>query len=125
MPLRQNKQVVVAASLARTLPPDPFVITNFTWRGIDVTIDITTLAGGVPAVTVFIEALDGASGKPVVLLQSAALDTTGTTRLRVYPGIIAAANVAANDFLPEKAQVRVAHSTAHSVVYSIGATLMV
>jgi len=64
-------------------------------------IDITAITGTTPTATVLVEGKDPVSGKYYTILSSAALNATGTTVLRVYPGATAAANLTANDFIPK------------------------
>lgn len=72
--------------------------TNHNGRGITVVVDITALTG--TSITFTIQGKDPTSGKYYTLLVSAALVGTGTTILRVGPGLTAAANTVANDQLP-------------------------
>lgn len=71
-----------------------------TQKGITVVVDITALTGTTPTLTVTIQGKDVVSGKYYTLLASAALNATGTTVLRVYPGLTAAANLTVNDIVP-------------------------
>lgn len=75
-------------------------IANVNNVGIHLVIDITAISGTTPTLTVTIQAKDPNSGKYYTILASAALNTTGTTVLRVYPGLAASANAAANDVIP-------------------------
>lgn len=63
-------------------------------------IDIT-VAGGTPTLVVTIQGFDTASGKYYTILASSALAAVATTILRVGIGFTAAANLVANDALPE------------------------
>ena len=49
-----------------------------------------------------------------------AITATGTTVLRVHPEIPAAANLIAQDFLPEIYRVVMTHADADSITYSVG-----
>lgn len=75
-------------------------LVNSNARGVHVVIDITALSGTTPTLTVTIQGKDAVSGKYYTILASAALNATGTTVLRVYPGLTAAANLTANDVMP-------------------------
>lgn len=75
-----------------------------TGKGLIVTIDVTTLTAG--TVTITVEGKDEVSGKYYTLLASTAIAATGTTVLRIYPGLTAAANAVANDITPSKCRVR-------------------
>lgn len=97
---------------------------NQSLRGLHLVIDITAV-GGTPTLTVTIEGKDATSGKYYTLLASAALSATGTTILKVYPGIVAAANAAANDVIPINWRVKaVVAGTTPSVTATIAASLI-
>lgn len=64
-------------------------------------IDITAITGTTPTATFLVEGKDPVSGKYYTIIQSAALNATGTTVLRVFPGATAAANLSVNDMLPK------------------------
>ena len=53
------------------------------------------------------------------LYQSVARTATGTTVLRVHPEIPAAANLTAQDFLPETYRVTMTHGDADSITYTV------
>ena len=57
------------------------------------------------------------------ILDGAAISTTGTTVLKVYPGITAAANVSANDVLPTAWKVNI-DATGGLFNYSVTANLL-
>lgn len=69
-------------------------------KGLLLYIDITAITGTTPTLTVTIQGKSPVSGKYVTILASAALNSTGTTVLKVYPGLTAAANTVANDMIP-------------------------
>ena len=70
-----------------------------TGKGLLLYIDITAV-GGTPTLTVTIQGRSP-TGVYHTILASAALSATGLTVLKVYPGLTAAANAAANDLIPE------------------------
>ncbi len=72
---------------------------NTIHRGVKVFINITAIVTG--NLTITIRGYDPVSGTSYNILASAALAAPGFTVLSVYPGIAAAANVAANDNLPD------------------------
>lgn len=93
-------------------------------RGVIVVIDITAV-GGTPTDTVTIEGKDRVSGKYFPLLVSTALATTGTTALRIYPGITATANVSASDIIPDTIRVKsVIAGTTPSITATISTTIV-
>jgi hypothetical protein len=99
---------------------------NPQWRGLQLGINITAIAGTSPTLTVIVEGLDEASGQYYTLLSSAALAATGFTLLSVYPGIAAAANSAASQVLPKSWRVRYTIAgTTPAVTATIGASLII
>lgn len=95
-------------------------------RGVAVGVNISALTGTTPTLTVFVEGYDGASGQWYTLLQSTALNAVGFTLLRVYPGLTAAANSAANAVLPATWRVRtVIGGTSPAVTATVGASTLV
>ena len=93
--------------------------------GLHLVVDITAISGTSPTLTVTIEGKDMTSGKYYTILASAALNATGTTVLRVYPGLAASANVTANDALPACWRVKaVAGGTTPTITATIGASLI-
>jgi hypothetical protein len=117
-----NQDLVLLASAARTATVNTDDQTNHDFRGLHVIIDVTAIAA-TPSVVPKIQGKDIASGKYYDLLEGAAITGTGTTVLRVYPGIAAAANTKADDVLPRIWRVRFEHADADSITYSVGATL--
>ena len=98
---------------------------NRRFRGLHLTIDVTAITGTAPTLTVTIQGKDPISGKYYTILASAALNATGTTVLRVYPGLAAAANLAVSDVLPKTWRVISAiGGTTPAVTANISATLM-
>jgi hypothetical protein len=64
-------------------------------------INVTSVTG---SLTVTLQGV-GPTGTAYTILASAAISATGQTVLRVYPGLTASANVAANDVTPITAQI--------------------
>lgn len=93
--------------------------------GLLVILDITAQAGGTPSVTVTIEGKDPSSGKYYTILASAALASVATTVLRVYPGLVPAANLTVNDVLPKTWRVKAVVAGAGTVTATIGAVIQV
>lgn len=120
----RNAELTLLASAARTATLDSPDQDNPEAKGVHVIIDVTldpALASVVPT----IQGKDPASGKYQDILEGVAITATGTTVLKVYPGIAASANVAASDILPKTWRVRMAHADADSITYSVGANLVV
>lgn len=78
---------------------------NSNCRGVVVFVNISAITGTTPTFTVTIQGKDKVSGQYYTLLASAALNATGLTVLRVYPGIAVSANVTANDVVPSQFRV--------------------
>jgi hypothetical protein len=95
---------------------------NFGDHGVTIGVNITAV-GGTPTLNVNIYGLDGVSNQKYLLLGSVALTAVGFTQLTVYPGIVPAANVAANSVLPSKWFVQtVVAGTTPAVTATIGAS---
>ena len=90
-----------AASAGVTVP----IETNM-GLGLLVFINITAISGTSPTLTVTLKgAIDEGASATYTILASAALNATGLTVLRVYPGLTASANVTANDVVPKTCQI--------------------
>lgn len=68
---------------------------------------------------------DELSGAYYTILASAAIEATGTTVLRVFPGATNASNLVANDVLPSTWRVNFVHADTDSITYSAAAQLVV
>jgi hypothetical protein len=120
-----NLAVTCYASAARTATPTAMADqTNLGHRGLHVVIDVTAVTAD-PSVVFTIQGKDSLSGKYYTLLASAALVTTGTVVLKVYPGITVAANLSVSDVLPRTWRVIAVHGDTDSITYSVGASLEV
>lgn len=120
---RGNVDVTVFASAARTATPTPFDGVNYNGKGLHLVIDCTAIAAS-PSVVFTLQGLDAISGKFYTILASAAIVGTGTTVLRVYPGLTVAANLVASDILPRNYRVIATHGDADSITYTVGASLI-
>lgn len=76
--------------------------------GLYLYVNISAISGTTPTLTVTIQGKDDVSGQYHTILASAALNATGLTVLRIYPGLTAAANLTANDVLPKTIRVTTA-----------------
>jgi hypothetical protein len=115
--------VTILTSAARTasVNSQDYINTNG-YQNMILTIDATA-AAATPSVVFTIEGKDLASGKYYTILASAAITGTGTTILRVSPGLTAAANTIAKDFIPFVWRLKVVAADADSLTYSVGAHL--
>lgn len=78
-----------------------------------------TAVPGVDTVIFTLEGKDELSGTYYTIIASAALVATGMVVLRVFPGLVAAANTFVNDVLPRTIRVRTTHSAASSFTYTV------
>lgn len=75
------------------------------------------------SLTVAIQGYNEATATYYDMLTSAAITSTGTTVLKVCPGITSIVNGAANDFLPDKWRINITHGDATSITYSVSLEL--
>lgn len=118
-----TREVIVLASAARTATVNSADQANTHGRGVHVIIDATAVTA-TPSVVAKVQGKDPVSGKYYDLLESAAITGTGTTVLKVYPGLLASANLVANDMLPRTWRVRLEHGDGDSITYSVGAVII-
>lgn len=113
----------VMDSAARTATPDTVQFTGMGRSvGLVLVVDATAITA-TPSVVVKIQGVDSVSGKTWDILTSAAIVATGTTVLRVRPGITASTNIAVADALPPVIRILATHGDADSITYSISAHL--
>lgn len=110
-----------SASRTTTQTSPDFV--NQGCRNIAVILDVTVVTAS-PSVTVTINGKDPSSGKYYLLLSGAAVVTAVTNVYKVGPGLPVAANVSANDVLPEVFQIVVTANNANAGTYSVGYNLV-
>lgn len=116
-------QVVVLASAARTATPTKALQSNPGARGVQIVINVTAV-GVTPSVVFTVQGYSALGAEYFTVLASAAVTATGTTVLRVYPGLVAAANLTANDVLPAVWAVDAVHGNGTTITYSVAATLL-
>jgi len=121
--LDKNVAQTVFASAARTATSSVDWLGNMSCKGIELFIDVTAVSA-TPSVVFTIENVDPLTGKSRVVLQSAAITGTGTTVLRVYPGITTSANVAVSDFIAPFGKIVATHADADSITYSVTANFI-
>jgi len=92
-------------------------------RGVRLVVNMTNVGTG--GITVIIEGKDKQSGVYYPILTGAAIATNLTQILTVFPGATAAANVTANDFLPEIWRWRVTVANANPTTYTVGFSTLV
>jgi hypothetical protein len=118
-----SREVAVYPPAARTATPVAVTVASNYAIGVHVVVDVTAIVTA-PSITVTLEQQDVTSGKWYPLLVSAAITTVSTTVLKVYPGLVAAANLVANDTLTETIRVTVTHGNGNSITYSVSAHLV-
>jgi hypothetical protein len=117
-----NVEGTALASAARTVTISSADIINSWGKGIQIIFDVTAVATS--DVKVKVEGKDPASGKYYTILESASVVAITTNVYRVYPGLIAAANLIASDILPKTIRFTVTHANANSTTYSVGYSLV-
>jgi hypothetical protein len=123
-PEQGNRDITAFASADRTATPTPYDGLNVNMRGLYLVIDCT-VATGSPSVVFTLQGKDVISGKFYTILASAAIVGTGTTVMRVYPGLTAIANLTASDILPRQYRVIATHGNTDHITYSVGQSLIV
>lgn len=113
-----NYESTLLASAARTVATNGTDQNNRNGKGCHLHINISAWTAG--SITVTVQGKDPVSGTYYTILTSAALAAVGFTTLRVYPGLTPVANLTENDILPRTWRVSVAVSSADSITYSIG-----
>jgi hypothetical protein len=114
----RNASGTLVASAAFTATQNSQDMSNTNLIGAHVIIDVTAITTG--TLTPKIQGKDPASGKYYDLLVGAAISGTGTTVIKVYPGILASGSVAAQDILPAVWRVVLTKSDSSSWTYSVG-----
>ena len=128
MPMPVNTDLGALITLAGAVPgtlvsPDQ---TNMTWRGAQVALNIISITGTLPTVSVVIEGKDAASGAYYPLLTSATFAVSGFTQLSLYPGLSALANLVSVQALPRTWRIRVVIGGAGTLVTgTVGVSLIV
>lgn len=120
---RQNANVTLIKSGSYTASQNSPDITNPGCKGVVVVVDITS--GSSLQLTVAIKGKDEVSGKYTTLLASATLTGTGTTVLRIYPGLTPSSNQTVSDVLPRTWRVEVTAGNGNAAVYSVGGLMVV
>jgi hypothetical protein len=120
----KNDAHVVLGSASRSGTTTSQTFNNYEHRGAHVLIDVT-VAPGTDTVTPKIQGYDPTTDTYYDILVGSAIDATGTTVLKVYPGIAAVANGSASDFLPTAWRVVMTHSAATDFTYSVSVNLEV
>lgn len=117
-----NTTVTPLYSAART---DASVVSgdfgNFGYRGAHFVVNVSTFTSG--TYTPKIQGKDPVSGIYYDILVGPAIAATGTTILKIYPGISAIANGASSDILPSVWRVQLTGASTPDMVLSVAAYL--
>ncbi len=112
--------ITVYPSAARVATPTAVELDMSTARSLILVIDVT--ADPALASVVFnIDGVDTLSGTAWTILDSTAVDGTGTTILRISPEMTASAGSKARDVVPAVVRVTPVHADADSITYSVAA----
>jgi len=129
--MSDNRFFGLYGSAARTTSVTSLVQVNALHRGLHLVINVTAVTS-TPSVTPRIwgfapTAVDAvgtpSAGLDYLLLEGSPITSTGTTVLKVYPGIVPTANGAASDFLPYLWRFTMDHANTDSITYSVFAML--
>ncbi len=118
-----NTTLRLLESAARTATNNTGTIRNRYHRGLIVTLDITVVPA-IETVTLTIQGVDPLTGKLYTILASVLEAAAVTIIMRVHPMLTAAANLIAQDVMPEEWRVLVSHSAAGTFNYSVSAQLV-
>lgn len=118
-----NQEVAVFTSAARTASVNSADQNNLYGRGAVIIINVTA-KGSAPSVVFTVKGKSSLDGGYYTILASAAITNTGTTVLRVYPGLTAGANVTASDVLPRVWRVEAVAGNGDSLTYSVSANFI-
>ena len=119
-----NDSITILASAARTATNSSATFKNPNHRAAHFIVDVTAIAA-TPSVVFSIEAFDVASGTFYPILESLAINSVGTTVLKVGIGFTPVPNLTANNLIPFSYRVTATHVDADSITYSVGANLSV
>lgn len=116
--LRNNQEGTALASAARTAATNSADLVNYNGGPIHVQVNTTVIPSD--NFTVTIQGKDALSGTYYTILAATAISSTGLVVLKVGRGMVAAANLVANDMVPRTWRISVAVSSATSITYSVG-----
>lgn len=120
MSVSTNAEETVYASAARTATPTAVTMSSKGRSRLHLVIVVSSVTS-TPSVVPTIDAYDTVSNSYYNLLTGVAITATGTTVLKIGPGLGAAANTSAADFLPNLWRVTMTHGNANSITYTVSA----
>lgn len=108
------------SSAARTSTADSSDVNNTSYRGAHIVINVSSYTSG--QWTPIVQGKDPVSGSYYTILTGPTLASTGTTIIKVYPGLMAqsADDPIANDFLPRTWRIRMLGGATPSATFSVG-----
>lgn len=108
------------ASAARTTTTSSLDITNLSYRGVHVIINVTSYTSGTWTPT--LEAKDPVSGNYYTICTGTTVTAVGLTVFKVYPGIFAAVpnDPVCLDFVPRTWRVTMTGASTPSATFSVG-----
>lgn len=118
----ENTSTSILPSGARSTTQTQTDQVNTSYRGLHLIIDVTNAGTG--SITPKIQGKD-ANGVYYDLLVGAAISSTGTNVLKIYPGITPVTNGTANDILPYGYRIVITANNANSMTYSAAAQLII
>ena len=110
----------VYPSAARIATPTAVELDMATAHGLILVVD-TTADPALASVVFNVDGVDPTSGKAWTILDSTAVDGTGTIILRIGPEMTAAGGATARDVVPPIVRVTPVHADADSITYSVAA----
>lgn len=113
----------VLESTARTATVSSSAVVGEGHRGAHIILTATAVTAGASIVPT-VEGYNSVTDAWYTILTGAALTGTGTTVLKVYPGITPVTNVAVSDVLPARWRVTMTAADSKSATYSIVANLL-
>ncbi len=118
-----SPQVSLYTSEARTATPTAAEFNADGHHGCHVVIDVTAVTA-TPSVVPTVDFHDALSGKWCNLLTGAAITATGTTVLKIAPGIAPVANAAASDSIHGRMRLVLTHGDSDSATYTAAVHLI-
>lgn len=116
-------QLTLFPSAARTAAPTPAEFDAGGHHGCHVVIRLTAVTAS-PTLTPTVAFYDELADVWCTLLVGSDITATGTTVLKVYPGIAAVAGASASDCIHGRCRLSVAHADADSATYSASVHLI-
>lgn len=118
----QHTGISVLSSAARTTTQIQADQVNGKYKGMHLIIDVTSAGTG--SITPKIQGKD-ANGIYYDILVGSAITSSGTTALKIYPGLTALASNVVNDVLPSTWRCVVTANNANSMTYSVAAQILI